>query len=201
MQELRVHISSFNSMTSVPRDGEGELSLTCCEESESNVDAGLDYDADSESDCGCSENQLAHYEIDGTVRTDLPERCLRRVNGPIGGAEPECTPSDHSTNDQSDTEPETIENNSMSVVPSEQNIAPPANQLQKAALEQVKKRAPLRKRVARWKNKVEAARKSSNKRNGTTRHGSGSVGRGSLQVTLNILGNSRKLNITVATCK
>ncbi|KAF9047705.1 hypothetical protein BJ165DRAFT_1403363 [Panaeolus papilionaceus] len=200
MPELRVHISSVNFKASVLFDGDDELSLTCCEESESNVDAGLDYNTDSESSCGCGKNQLSHYKIDGAVRTDLPERCLRHVNGPIGGAETESAPNDHSTNDELDTEPETIEHNSMSVgIPSEQSMAPPANQLQQAAVEQVKKHAPLHKRITHWNNKVEAARKSSNKRKKTTCRGSVSAEGGDFQVTLNVLGNSGKLNITVAT--
>ncbi|KAF9053364.1 hypothetical protein BJ165DRAFT_1524056 [Panaeolus papilionaceus] len=198
MLELRVHDSSDFKASGI-FDGNNELTLTCGEESESNADSH--YDADTESDCGCGENQLAHYEIDGTVRTDLRERCRRYVNGPIGGAESESTPGDHSTNDESDTKPETIENNSMSVgipsVGSIAQIAPPANQLQK--VEQVKKRPPLRKRIACWKNRVEAARKSSKKQKRTTCHGSGSVEGEDFQVTLNVLGNSSKLNITIST--
>ncbi|KAF9044930.1 hypothetical protein BJ165DRAFT_1527872 [Panaeolus papilionaceus] len=188
---------SSDFKASVIIDSNNELSLTCGKDSESEVDAG-NYDADTESNCGCDENQLAHYEIDGTVRTDLRERCLRRVNGPIGGAESESVPGDYSTNDESDTKPETIENNSMSIgVPSERNITPPANQLQE--VKQVKKRSPLRKRDTRWNNRVEAARKSSNKRNKTTRRDSGSVEGGDLQITLSILGNSRKFNIALTT--
>ncbi|KAF9034065.1 hypothetical protein BJ165DRAFT_1410087 [Panaeolus papilionaceus] len=207
MSELRVHVSSFNFKAPVLFDSKGELSLTSCEESDSNVDGDVNYDADSESDCGCGENQLSHHETDGSVRTDLPERCRRRVNGPIGAAasEVEIAPSNWTTSDQSDTEPETIAFNSMAAeVASEQNIEPPANQLQQAAhltkavVEQVKKRAPLAKHVKHWKHKVEAARKSSNKPKRTTCRDSGSLKGGNCQVTLKVLGNSRKINITVA---
>ncbi|KAF9044194.1 hypothetical protein BJ165DRAFT_1405047 [Panaeolus papilionaceus] len=172
---------SSDFKASVIFDGNNELSLTCGKDSESEVDT------DTESDCGCDENQLAHYEIDGTVRTDLRERCLRRVNGPIGGAESESVPGDYSTNDESDTEPETIENNSISIgVSSERNTTPPANQLQEAnlvktAVKQVKKRPPPRKQVTHWNIRVEAARKSSNKRNKGTRRDSGSVEGGNFQ--------------------
>ncbi|KAF9033873.1 hypothetical protein BJ165DRAFT_1534431 [Panaeolus papilionaceus] len=204
MPELRVHIASFGFKASVLFDGDEELSLTCCKKSESNVDVGAGYDADSESDCGCGENQLAHYETDGTVCTDLPERCRRHVDGPIGGVESERPSSDRSTSDvlghvESDTEAETIEHNSMSVgIASEQGMAPPANQLQQAAVERVKKRPPLQKRVTRWNRKVEAARKSSNKRKKGTCRGSGSLGEGDYQVKLNVLGNSHIINIKVA---
>ncbi|KAF9035468.1 hypothetical protein BJ165DRAFT_1409347 [Panaeolus papilionaceus] len=210
MPELRVHVSSFNFTESVVVDSKGELLLTSCEESDSNVNGDADYDANSESDCGCSENQLSHHEVDGSVRTDLPERCCQRVDGPIGGAaaaEVESTPSNWTTSDQSDTEPKTIEFNSLAAeVASEQDIEPPANQLQqglathptKAVIEQVKKRPPLAKRIKHRNHKVEAARKSSKKPKKTTCRDSGSLKRGDSQVTLKVLGNSHRLNITVS---
>lgn len=87
MTELHITLSSANTHveTSIIVEGGGKV-LLCCD-TVSSSDMRMDVDINSTvsiSDCGCGDNQLAHYESDGAVRQDLPERCRRFVNGHIG---------------------------------------------------------------------------------------------------------------------
>lgn len=81
MTELSIHWDDFDLNTSVFFEGDGEVSITYNNAESDHNDMDVDVEEDG---CGCGENQMSHYDFDGSVLADLPEKCRQYVNGPIG---------------------------------------------------------------------------------------------------------------------
>ncbi|KAF9034018.1 hypothetical protein BJ165DRAFT_1410044 [Panaeolus papilionaceus] len=96
MTELTIHLADLDLDMSVFFEGNGEV-LIACNDAEANHD-DMDVDID-EDDCGCGENQMSHYDYDGSVLDNLLEKCRWNVNGPIGTGELTAEP-------KNDVEPE-----------------------------------------------------------------------------------------------
>ncbi|KAF9042389.1 hypothetical protein BJ165DRAFT_1406052 [Panaeolus papilionaceus] len=219
MTELLISLSSpsSNVKTSIVIEGIDKVLLYCNLPSSSSSTSDMDIDDDSDgsySNCGCGENQLAHYETDGAVCQDLPERCQRQVDGPIGSAA-EYSAQPAVVNEDideeigsavSDTEPESIVGpHSMEVeVESSSDVnPPPANQL--ALFETIKEtalpRLQLRNRVKLWRRSVtrETAEHLYKKSKKTPLYMSKREQKCQAQISINVLGNSQQLNVKVGT--
>ncbi|PPQ88064.1 hypothetical protein CVT24_002360 [Panaeolus cyanescens] len=194
MTELCIHLAGVNIETSVFFEDGGAVSLACHEFEDSDVEM------DGPPDCGCGENQLSHYEIDGSVRADLPERCLWHVDGPIGVPTTQPMPHKQSTTAshpkpgrswESVTTEDDIEdaNNSMDIE-NERRDLPPGNQQSTVSAA----KPSLDRRVKSWNRMVEAANVSGKKAN----HARTNKVTKNCRVFLKVLGNSNQINIRVA---
>ncbi|KAF9042144.1 hypothetical protein BJ165DRAFT_1529594 [Panaeolus papilionaceus] len=196
MTELSIDWADLDLNTSVFLEGNGEVSIVCTdvELHHDNMDVDIEED-----DCGCGENQLSHYDFDGSVLANLPEKCRRYVNGPIG-AGAVCTVSavnrltdltaEPKYDDPNLTESESEINSSMQVEvdnDSEEALPPPPpnQQVNIVADNKTPRERQLIQRVDDWAKKVAKvsnSRKSSMKR----------------KIHMKILGNSQQVNVKVS---
>ncbi|PPQ87192.1 hypothetical protein CVT24_010270 [Panaeolus cyanescens] len=183
MSKLQIHLSDVTDVDaslSICVDGFSTIMLHCDSTSSSASPMEVDTDesnTNSEIDCGCGENQMSHYEYDGSIRQDLPGRCRRRAHadGPIGPAAAEyemdvAGPSKGKDKefdisiDSEISDTEVSFNQSMEVEPSRPASPelPPSNQEAMVTLDQIQANAQPRpslpNRVKLWNISVMRAR-------------------------------------------